>query len=441
MSQNPDKLKLGKGSAFVKRNLQALPQGDDTWEADFFPLPTWEARHGMVWLGMVISHAHEFVITQRMLDEPPNVNDLARLLADAMLRPLMPSGHRPATILFRARPEWSELTPHLEQLGIRVGSQESLPKWDRTFGALYPRSQESAPGTEAASVPPPSEQSSGQVVPVKLTSVQRKIVADLMPELASRLKLDEPNQRTIRFTQAELEGIQARAREEVPKAATGMVCNSLRHIVDATTQALERIRTTKPPPPSGNVYQFKITLCDSQPAVWRRIQVEDCTLDKLHEHIQTAMGWTNSHLHDFTIDGQSYGDPLLMEENFEEFDYRDSTTTNVSAILPSSGKRFRFTYQYDFGDSWQHEVLFEGIVPPEKGKRYPLCLEGARACPPEDVGGVWGFQDFLDAIADPDHEQHEEMLHWSGPYNPEAFNPTTATRRMRKGLPDWRQWA
>jgi hypothetical protein len=196
----------------------------------------------------------------------------------------------------------------------------------------------------------------------------------------------------------------------------------------------------KPKTATGTLHQFKITLLDTKPAIWRRIQVQDCALDKLHEHIQTAMGWTNSHLHQFEIKGKLYGDPMLMEENFEEMDYRDSTKTLVSDIVPRSGKRISFKYEYDFGDSWEHEVLFEGCPPVEKGKKYPLCVEGERACPPEDVGGIWGYQEFLTAIADPKHEQHSELLEWcGGSFSPDKFDAAGATRRMLKGLPDWRK--
>lgn len=191
---------------------------------------------------------------------------------------------------------------------------------------------------------------------------------------------------------------------------------------------------------TGTLYQFKVTLLGAKPAIWRRIQVQDCSLDKLHEHIQTAMGWTNSHLHQFEIKGQLYGDPRLMEENFEEMDYRDSTKTLVSDILPKAGKRFSFKYEYDFGDSWEHEVLFEGCPPLEKGKKYPLCLEGERACPPEDCGGIWGYGDFLKAIGNPKHEEHASLLEWAGGrFDPERFEPGTATKEMKKGLPDWRR--
>lgn len=189
---------------------------------------------------------------------------------------------------------------------------------------------------------------------------------------------------------------------------------------------------------SAQLFQFRITLHGTVPPIWRRIQVRDCTLDKLHEHIQKAMGWTNSHLHHFEIEGQLYGDPLLMEENFEEWDYEDSTCTKLSELLAKHGKRLQFAYEYDFGDDWKHEVLFEGFAQAQPGVRYPLCLEGGRACPPEDVGGVHGYADYLEALGDPKHEQHRECMAWRGPFDPEAFDPIKMTNAMRRGLPNWR---
>ena len=191
--------------------------------------------------------------------------------------------------------------------------------------------------------------------------------------------------------------------------------------------------------PTNRLYQLKITLRDVKPAIWRRIQVKDCTLDKLHEYIQTAMGWTNSHLHHFGVADRHYGDPELMEENFEGMNYRDSTITLLSDIVPKDGGRFRFVYEYDFGDSWEHEVLFEGCPKVDKGQKFPLCLEGERACPPEDVGGVPGYAEFLETIGDRDHEEREGTLEWAeGWFDPDEFDAATATKSMWKGLPDWR---
>jgi len=181
------------------------------------------------------------------------------------------------------------------------------------------------------------------------------------------------------------------------------------------------------------VYQLKITLKDVKPPVWRRVQVKDCTLDKLHEHIQTAMGWTNSHMHHFRIDGRLYGDPRLLAETFGELNYADSTRTRLGDILPEGNGRSRFEYEYDFGDGWRHEVLFEGFPSSGPKAKSPLCLEGERACPPEDCGGPPGYGDYLAAIADSQDEQHEEMLKWRGPFDPEAFNAKAASMAVWTG--------
>ena len=188
------------------------------------------------------------------------------------------------------------------------------------------------------------------------------------------------------------------------------------------------------------VYQFKITLKDIEPPIWRRIQVKDCTLDELHEHIQMAMGWTNSHLHQFEIGGVLYGDPELLCEGFgDDPEIVNSLDTKVSKIVPESRKRFRFGYEYDFGDGWEHEILFEGCLKAEKGSRYPLCVEGHRACPPEDVGGSYGYQEYLAALTDSKHERHEKFMEWRGRFDPEKFDAKVTTKRMQRGLPNWRE--
>ena len=111
----------------------------------------------------------------------------------------------------------------------------------------------------------------------------------------------------------------------------------------------------------------------------------------------------------------------------------------LSHIIPESSKRFRFRYEYDFGDSWEHEILFEGSPKAEPGRQYPVCLEGERACPPEDVGGIESYAEFLQTIEDKEHEEHEETYEWAGGwFDPEEFDPVVATKSMKKGLPDWR---
>lgn len=279
-----------------------------------------------------------------------------------------------------------------------------------------------------------------------LSPAQQEVLL-LVPGVAKSIKNKLAKEKPL--TVAEVASMTMALAEELPEGAPQQQIALLlvaRHLIDrlqegimAKAEPAVKQRSKRRSPANLDIlYQFKITLLESNPPVWRRIQVQDCTLDKLHEHIQTAMGWTNSHLHQFDINGQRYGDPELLDDGFEDFECVDSTTTMVSDILPKTRKRFAFQYEYDFGDGWQHEVLYEGNPPLEKGKKYPLCVEGERACPPEDVGGVWGYAEYLEALADPQHEAHEEYLEWSGPFDPDKFDPKQATKAMKKGLPDWR---
>jgi hypothetical protein len=183
-------------------------------------------------------------------------------------------------------------------------------------------------------------------------------------------------------------------------------------------------------PKKGDViYQFKITLLDLKPAIWRRIQVPDCTLADLHEYIQGAFGWWNYHLHQFEIDGEWYGPPA--PDGFD-LETKDETDVRLSKLIPRSGRKSRWIYEYDMGDGWRHEILFEGFPFNDPKAKYPLCVEGERACPPEDCGGPWGYAEYLAAINDPNHERHEELLEWRGPFDPEAFDAKKATKEMRK---------
>ncbi len=200
-------------------------------------------------------------------------------------------------------------------------------------------------------------------------------------------------------------------------------------------------RATKSDAAKPQVFQFKITLRGIKPPVWRRIQMTDGSLDDLHLQIQAALGWTNSHLHQFVIGDDYYGDPDLMEDSLDDQELIDSTKTRLSKLLGRVGKSFRFRYEYDFGDSWEHEVLFEGRVAQEPGATYPRCIGGARACPPEDVGGVWGYADFLVAIGDPKHPEHKDMREWcGGQFDAENFNADETTKHMRCGVSDWRPY-
>ncbi len=183
-----------------------------------------------------------------------------------------------------------------------------------------------------------------------------------------------------------------------------------------------------PDKPPELIYQLKITLRESKPPIWRRVLVPGkFNLHKLHWVIQIAMGWTDSHLHQFTIDGEYYSIP--HPGDFEPV--KDERRLLLSRVAAFGTRKFR--YEYDFGDSWEHEVLVEKVFPAEKGVKYPICIAGRRACPPEDVGGVWGYADFLEAIKDPTHEEHESYLEWvGGDFDPAAFDMDIVNAGLRQ---------
>ena len=193
-----------------------------------------------------------------------------------------------------------------------------------------------------------------------------------------------------------------------------------------------RVRDPERETTTGEVYQLKITLMETKPPIWRRIQVPDCTLGALHEVIQTVMGWTQGHMHQFIINNEYYGEAVFGEME-PDLKMKDEVGIRLSQIIKGVKKQVRFLYEYDFGDGWQHEILFEKTVEAEPKGKYPRCLEGERACPPEDVGGVWGYVDFLEAIGNPKHEQHREMKEWvGGKFDPEKFSVDAVNKQLRK---------
>ena len=182
------------------------------------------------------------------------------------------------------------------------------------------------------------------------------------------------------------------------------------------------LRRAETAPPM--IYQIKVTLKGSKPPIWRRIQVRgDITLARLHKVLQAVLGWHDYHLHSFRVDGIEYGQPD------PDLPMRSDKNVKLNQFIP--GEKFRFTYEYDFGDSWEHLLVVEKILPPEPGVHYPRCLAGKRACPPEDVGGIWAYPQFLEAIRDPEHPQHEELLDWvGGEFDPEAFDLEAVNRKL-----------
>jgi hypothetical protein len=176
------------------------------------------------------------------------------------------------------------------------------------------------------------------------------------------------------------------------------------------------------------VLQLKITLRESQPPIWRRIQVRaSTTLYKLHQVLQTVMGWTDSHLHQFIVDGAYYGIP---DPNWAELDIKSERGVKLGHIM--TAVKDQFVYEYDFGDSWVHEIIVEQVLAAEPNIRYPLCLAGKRACPPEDVGGIWGYAEFVEAIQQPQHPEHDAMLAWVGSsFDPEAFDLQAVNQALK----------
>ena len=176
-----------------------------------------------------------------------------------------------------------------------------------------------------------------------------------------------------------------------------------------------------------DLYQFKVILRHTSPKIWRRIQVwEDYTLHQLHRVLQAAMGWEDYHLYEFRIGRAKYRDP--HPEN--ELKILNAKRTRICNVLAGVGAKFE--YIYDFGDNWHHEFVLEAILPPSPDTLYPRCVAGERSGPPEDAGGAHGYENYLEAMADPNHEQHEDMMAWRGPFDPEAFSIEKVNKQLEK---------
>ena len=180
------------------------------------------------------------------------------------------------------------------------------------------------------------------------------------------------------------------------------------------------------------IYQLKIILNNSNPPIWRQFLVKsNILLPDLHKIIQTVMGWNNSHLHEFDINGKIYGLP----ENDDEFEDENRITDYSSIKLDSviSKENEQFIYEYDFGDYWQHTIQLEKILPVEKKVYYPKCIGGERHCPPDDCGGIHGYEELLTIIKNPGNEEYEGMMEWlGGEYDPEDFKLDEINKSLRQ---------
>lgn len=186
-----------------------------------------------------------------------------------------------------------------------------------------------------------------------------------------------------------------------------------------------------------SLYQVKITLRGSKPPIWRRVLVpDDFTMERFHRVIQAAMGWENSHLHEFETSKARY----VMMEMQEDFDIGfgfgptkdvvDELKATLKQALPKQGASME--YIYDFGDSWEHIILLERVLPAEGGTEYPVCVKGKGACPPDDSGGIWGYEAMLEALRNPKHPEHQHLVEWIGEdFDPEAFDLDEINERLK----------
>jgi hypothetical protein len=192
-----------------------------------------------------------------------------------------------------------------------------------------------------------------------------------------------------------------------------------------------RKKTTVAP----SIHVLHVELMGIQPAIWRELHVlSDTPLSKLHDVLQEAFGWTHSHMHVFEdTSRQQYGHRAAGDA--EDFSFggpplRDERKYTVADIAPRA--RNIFGYIYDFGDDWVHRVRVKKVQPTEPGRKYPACTAGERAAPPDDCGGIPGYERLLEILQDPEHEEHEEMLEWvGGAFDPEAFDLNATDKAVR----------
>jgi hypothetical protein len=185
---------------------------------------------------------------------------------------------------------------------------------------------------------------------------------------------------------------------------------------------------------SNSLYHLKVVLIGTEPPVWRRLQVPgNASLGWLHAVLQVAMGWTNSHLHQFKAGGEFYSDPRHHFAEYEgDPEILDESKFTLQQLAPRA--KDSFGYEYDFGDSWEHALTVERILPPNaKAAKVALCVDGARACPPEDCGGICGYGNLLEILKNRMHPEHKDMKDWvGGSFDAEAFDLAKTNLWLRK---------
>ena len=190
-----------------------------------------------------------------------------------------------------------------------------------------------------------------------------------------------------------------------------------------------------PAPAAGAVYQLKVTLAETKPPVWRRVLVDGAsTLDQVHEVIQAAFGWWNYHLHEFEVGDARYAVP---DPDYDPaYDWGSPTLDERQVRLDSvAGEGSKLDYTYDFGDNWRHKIVVEKVLAADAAApvTVPACIDGRRACPPEDSGGTWGYEELLGILGDPSHPEHDARREWLGrPFDPAAFDPDDFDENLRQ---------
>lgn len=288
-----------------------------------------------------------------------------------------------------------------------------------------------------------TKRKSSHKYPLQLTVLERNCLCltHIRRKFRQRLESADVNTPVLEFTRKELDELDEHLCTEALDAPRPFKRHLLA-VLHKTGEILAAIEESEPgtgheglsrtaPATGSAVYQFKITLQHIQPPIWRRIQTPDVTLADLHMQIQVAFDWWDDHLHRFEIAGERYGEPMPDPLGFDS-DVIDEAKVRLSDLIRKSGRRSKWIYEYDFGDGWRHEIVFEGFAEREPRKKYPRCIDGARAGPPEDCGGPYGYAELLDILSDPSDPEYADRLEWSGPLEPEEFDADAITRQFRR---------
>jgi hypothetical protein len=185
---------------------------------------------------------------------------------------------------------------------------------------------------------------------------------------------------------------------------------------------------------ADQIFQIQIALKGSKPKIWRRILIpSDLLLLDFHKIIQTTMGWTNSHLHQFIKSRTFYSIKQPDDDMWDEMDNVDYMKEKIRISDLLKGEKDKIIYEYDLGDGWEHDIIVEKILPIDNMIKYPICLAGKMSCPPEDCGGIWGYSDILEILKQPNHEEYESYIEWLGDdFDPEYFSADDINKMLQK---------